>query len=272
MAMEWLRQIWHWLHQPFLTVAGVDLSVTKIAQALLALVIVGLVTNALSRLALRYFQAREELSDYAAQLLARWVKAVAWVVGIFVVADLIGFRLSSFNIFAGAIGVGIGFGLQTVVNNFVCGLLLMVERTMRVGDVISVGGEMGRVLHIGARATLLETPRGAIIAIPNTQFIGSAVTNWTAAGKKTRVHLPIVTTAVDNPKRVEDALLEVARQHPQVLADPPPKVWLTKIGDTFAFELLVWTDDPMDGARQLQSDLHYAIHRTLTEQGIALKG
>lgn len=270
--MEWLRQIWYWGHYPFLSVAGVDLSAAKVAQGLIALVIVGLVTNALSRLALHYFRAREDISDYAAQLLARWVKVVAWVIGIFIVADLIGFRLTSFNIFAGAIGVGIGFGLQTVVNNFVCGLLLMVERIMRVGDVISVGGEMGRVLHIGARATLLETPRGAIIAIPNTQFIGSSVTNWTATGKKTRVHLPITTAAVDNPKRVEDALLQVACQHPQVLADPPPQVWLTKIGETFAFELLVWTDDPMDGARQLQSDLHYAIHRALTEQGIALRG
>ncbi|GBC99061.1 Mechanosensitive channel MscK [bacterium HR17] len=270
--MDALQALWRWAHTPLLTVAGVSISVAKLVQAIVAFAVVAWVANAGARMARRYFQGREDISDYAAALLARWVKVALWVIGVVIVADLIGFRLTSFNIFAGAIGVGIGFGLQTVVNNFVCGLLLMVERTMRVGDVISVSGEMGRVLHIGARATLLETPRGAVIAIPNTQFIGSPVINWTAIGKRTRVHLTVSTATVDDPKQVEAALLQAAREHPQVLNDPSPQVWLTKVGDTLAFELLVWTDDPLDGARQVQSDLNYAIHHALTQRGIALKG
>jgi hypothetical protein len=273
MAMEWLRQIWHWLHQPFLTVAGVDLSVTKIAQALLALVVVWLVTNALSRLALRYFQAREEISDYAAQLLARWVKVIAWVIGIFIVADLI--------------GLSVDF-LQHLCRRYRCRHWLWVAngrqqfrlRVIADGGADDAGGRCHqRRRRNGAGAAHRRSrhafgnasrrhhrhPQHAIHRFSRHQLDGGGQ-------KDAGCILPIVTTAVDNPKRVEDALLQVARQHPQVLADPPPKVWLTKIGDTFAFELLVWTDDPMDGARQLQSDLHYAIHRTLTEQGIALKG
>ncbi|MFN3422523.1 MAG: mechanosensitive ion channel family protein, partial [Armatimonadota bacterium] len=195
-----------------------------------------------------------------------------WVVGLFLIADFLGVKFSSFAFFAGALGVGLGFGLQTIVNNFVSGLILLMERTIKVGDVVSIAGETGKVVHIGARSTLIETAKGSVIALPNSQFINSAVTNWTLSGKSMRVHIPI---AVGNDVDIDfviSSLTEIALSHPQVLGEPPPKVWLTKIGDTVGLELLVWVADPLDGARQIQSDLYYSILTNFKEKGITVRG
>lgn len=270
--MELWRHLWDGLHQPLFTVIGAPISVLKLLQALFVLLVVHLIASAISRRTEHALKAKGQVTEYAAVMIARWVKVALWVVGIFIAADLVGIKLTSFSIFAGALGLGIGFGLQTLINNFVSGMLLLIERTMKVGDIVTVAGEIGKVIHISARATVIETPRGAVIVIPNTQFINAPVTNWTASGQAVRVHIPITITQTDDLKAVETLLLEVAQSHPQVLNDPPPQIWLNKIGDTIGFELLVWVSDPMDRARQVQSDLNHALYHVLRERDIAVRG
>lgn len=268
----WVDELLRWLSSPILTLGSAKLSTLSLLKGLVLVVCLHFVAKWIGALAQSWIQVRTTVPEYTATLLARWIKVAVWVFGLFVIADLLGIKFSSFAFFAGALGVGLGFGLQTIVNNFVSGLILLMERTMKVGDVIGVGGEIGKVVHIGARATLIETPRGSVIAIPNSQFINSSVTNWTLSGKSMRVHVPVTVNGDANVDIVETTLLEIARSHPQILAEPSPQVLVTKIGDTLGFELLVWVSDPLDGARQVQSDLYRSILSAFKEKGIALRG
>lgn len=271
-AKMWVDKLLEWLSSPILTLGGAKLSILSLAKGLVLVVCLHFVAKWIGRLTQRWIQVRTAVPEYTATLLARWVKVAIWVVGLFVIADFLGIKFSSFAFFAGALGVGLGFGLQTIVNNFVSGLILLMERTIKVGDVVSIAGETGKVVHIGARSTLIETAKGSVIALPNSQFINSAVTNWTLSGKSMRVHVPITVGNDVDIDAVISLLTEIALSHPQVLGEPPPKVWLTKIGDTVGLELLVWVADPLDGSRQIQSDLYYSILSTFKEKGITIRG
>ncbi|MCX7967231.1 MAG: mechanosensitive ion channel [Armatimonadetes bacterium] len=268
----WVDELLRWLSSPILTLGSAKLSTLSLLKGLVLVLCLHFIAKWIGALAQSWIQVRTTVPEYTSTLLARWIKVAVWVFGLFVIADLLGIKFSSFAFFAGALGVGLGFGLQTIVNNFVSGLILLMERTMKVGDVVSVAGEIGKVVHIGARATLIETPRGSVIAIPNSQFINAAVTNWTLSGKSTRVHIPVTVSNETDIETVEATLLEIASSHPQVLAEPKPQVWVTKIGDTVGFELLVWVSDPLDGARQVQSDLHKSILLAFREKGITVRG
>ena len=268
----WFEKLTKWLSSPLVNIGGATLSAASLLKGLVLVLCVHFIAKWVGQGVQRWLQVRASIPDYTAALLARWVKVGIWVVGLFLIADFLGIKFSSFAFFAGALGVGIGFGMQTIVNNFISGLILLMERTMKVGDVVSVAGEVGKVVHIGARATLIETPRGSVIAIPNSQFINAAVTNWTLSGKSMRVHIPIAVSGDADIDLVEATLLEIARSHPSVLDTPQPQVWLTKIGDTIGLELLVWVADPLDGARQVQSDLYKSILSACKERGITVRG
>lgn len=267
-----MDRLLEWLSSPVVTIGGAKLSTLSLLKGLMLVICLHFVAKWVGGLTQRWIQVRTAVPEYTATLLARWVKVAVWVVGLFVIADFLGIGFSSFAFFAGALGVGLGFGLQTIVNNFVSGLILLMERTIKVGDVVSVAGEIGKVIYIGARATLIETPRGAVIAIPNSQFINTVVTNWTLSGKSMRVHVPITVSNDTDFEVAEKILLEIARSHPQVLGEPTPQVLLAKIGDTVGLELLVWVADPLDGARQIQSDLYRSILSAFKEKGITARG
>jgi len=268
----WAEKLLKWLSSPVLTLGGAKLSTLSLLKGLALVLCLHFIAKWTGGLAQRWIKTRTTVPEYTATLLTRWIKVAIWVLGLFVIADFLGIKFSSFAFFAGALGVGLGFGLQTIVNNFVSGLILLMERTMKVGDVVSVAGEIGKVVHIGARATLIETPRGSVIAIPNSQFINAAVTNWTLSGKSMRVHVPITVGGDADIEIVEATLLEIARSHPQILNEPSPQVWVTKIGDTLGLELLVWVSDPLDSARQVQSDLYRSILSAFKEKGISVRG
>jgi small-conductance mechanosensitive channel len=268
----WVEKLTKWLSIPIVNISGATLSVASLLKGLVLVLCLHFIAKWIGQGVQKWLKVRTSVPDYTAKLLSRWIKVSIWVIGLFLIADFLGIKFSSFAFFAGALGVGIGFGLQTIVNNFISGLILLMERTMKVGDVVSVAGEIGKVVHIGARATLIETPRGSVIAIPNSQFINAAVTNWTLSGKSMRVHIPITVSGDVDIELAEATLVEIARSHPSVLDEPKPQVWLTKIGDAIGLELLLWVSDPLDVARQVQSDLYKVILSVFKGKGITVRG
>jgi potassium-dependent mechanosensitive channel len=146
-----------------------------------------------------------------------------------------GFNLSSIAIIAGALSVGIGFGLQNLVNNFISGLILLVERPISVGDLVVVGGEEGCVRKISVRSTELETFDGANVLFPNSYFISEKVKNWTFRNKVRRVAIPIGVAYGSDPRQVQAVLLTVAGGNPEVLKTPEPVVTL----DEFSPQALI---------------------------------
>jgi small-conductance mechanosensitive channel len=188
--------------------------------------------------------------------------------GFLVALGVLGLDLNKMTVLLGAFGVGIGFGLQSVVNNFVSGLILLFERPIHVGDTVQVGNFQGRVRRIGIRASVVRTAQGAEIIVPNAQLITQDVTNWTLSDRLRRIDLPVSVVAGTAPKKVIELIEAVALAHPQVLHDPAPGCFFMNYADNaINFELRAWTDFANSG--QVHSDLTVAIYEAVNAAGMS---
>jgi small-conductance mechanosensitive channel len=183
------------------------------------------------------------------------------LVGFFLALAWLGFNLQNITILGGALGVGIGFGLQTVVNNFVCGLIMLFERPVKVGDSIQLGAEFGQIKKVGLRATVVQTYDNSEIVVPNSDLITNQVTNWTLAERKSRIKIPIGVAYGSDVPLVMQTLLDCAQEHPLVLQTPAPKTLFMGFGDSsLDFELRAWVKD-FDDRAQVGSELRLEIEK-----------
>ena len=186
----------------------------------------------------RYLLPRTELEPSLQQSIAAIVGYVGVIVAIVLALSQLGIDLQKVALIAGALSVGIGFGLQSIVSNFVSGLILLAERPIRVGDLVVVKGEEGYVRRIRVRATEIETFERASVIIPNAEFITGAVKNWTHANTTGRIIVKVGVGYDSDPDQVRDILLACADEHPRVLKQPPPRALLLGFGDSaLEFEL-----------------------------------
>jgi small-conductance mechanosensitive channel len=178
-----------------------------------------------------------------------------------------GVQLDKLTVLTGAFGVGVGFGLQNLVNNFVSGLVLQFERPIRVGDILEVGNLSGEVRRIGIRASMMRTFQGAEVVIPNSTFISNQVVNWTLSEAIRRVDLQVPVAYGTAPERVLELLVEVARRHPEVLRSPEPEAFFLGFGaSTLDFILMFWADQ--NTHYRLRSEVAVAVNAALREAGI----
>ena len=190
------------------------------------------------------------------------------VIGFFVVVGMLGLDFGKLAIIAGALSVGIGFGLQNVVNNFVSGLILLFERPIKEGDRVEFAAVSGVVGKIGMRASVVRTWQGADVIVPNATLISSELVNWSLQDEVRRIDIPVGVAYGTDPERVLDLLLGIARQHPDVLADPEPFAMFVRFGaNSLDFELRVWA--AVDFLR-VGSDLRVAVNRALKDAGIEI--
>jgi small-conductance mechanosensitive channel len=193
------------------------------------------------------------------------------VVGFVAAVGALGYDLTKFTILAGAFGVGLGFGLQNIFNNFVSGLILLFERPIKVGDVVQVGDATGVVRRIGIRASVIRTTAGAEVIVPNGKLIADPVTNWTLSSRGRWIELALGTPAAADPRVVMSTWAKVALRHPKVADDPPPKATLAGFGgDALKFELRAWTTE-FESWADTRSDLAVAVNAALAEAGIGIK-
>jgi small-conductance mechanosensitive channel len=189
-------------------------------------------------------------------------------IGFVVALGVLGMDLTKMTVLASAFGVGLGFGMQSVVNNFVSGLILLFERPIHVGDTVQVGNLQGRVRRIGIRASIVRTMQGAEIIVPNAQLITEQVTNWTLSDQLRRVDLPVGVNYGAAAKKVIELLEGVARAHPQVLQNPAPRCLFMSYGDSsINFELRAWTE--YSNSQQVHSDLTVAIYDAVYAAGMS---
>src|SRR5438874_7603453 len=203
--------------------------------------------------------------------IAQIVSNLVLVVGIFIVLENTGIHLGALTVFAGAVGVGIGFGLQNIASNFISGLVILAERPITVGDRVEVAGIAGQVEHIRARSTVILTNDNIAMIVLNTKFIDSPVTNWTYGDPRVRFHLPVGVAYGSDVNKVRDALIAAALEHPATLKDPAPNAYLEKFGDsTIDFELAVWSQEMSYRPRRFKSVINYLIEKHLREAGIEI--
>ncbi|MCK5189654.1 MAG: mechanosensitive ion channel, partial [Methylococcales bacterium] len=192
------------------------------------------------------------------------------VIGFLAAVSVLGFPLDKITIVLGALGVGIGFGLQNITNNFVSGIILLFERPIRVGDKIQFDDLIGRVSSIGIRASKITSFDGSDVIVPNADFISSRVINWTFSDEKRRVIVPFGVSYETDPEQVLELLLKVAKDHPEIIESPEPEALFQNFGDSsLDFELRAWTESSR-GWVTVKSDLAVIIHKALKEANIEI--
>ena len=181
-----------------------------------------------------------------------------------------GVELNKFTVLTGALGVGLGFGLQNIVNNFVSGVILLFERPIHVSDTVEVGGLVGVVRRIGARSSTIVTFQGAEVIVPNSNLLSNQVINWTLSSQLRRVDIPVGIAYGTDPERVIEILVQVARAHPNVLLERPPAAFFLGFGESaLNFELRFWSAR-QDTWFQLQSDVAVSVEKALRGAGIRI--
>jgi small-conductance mechanosensitive channel len=250
-----------------------ETQVTVSSLLLAAAILVG--SLLVSRLA-RNFVAnrllgRTRLAAGTRYAIGRVVGYVVLFLGILVALQPLGVNAGTLAVFSGALGIGLGFGLQDVVKNFVAGLVILIERPIQIGDSIEIGEIVGEVTEIRARATVVRTNDDISLIVPNSKFISDTVVNRSFRQPRVRYRIPVTVAAGSSPDEVEAALLEAARKSENVMTDPPPKVWLDEFGERgLRFELLCWTSRLLHSAGAFRSEINRLVYETLLARGIAL--
>jgi small-conductance mechanosensitive channel len=249
-------------------IGPVTVSITDVLLAMLVFTVVLGVTRYVQRiLEMRVFPGTQ-LDAGVRHSLRTSVGYVGLVIGAGLAIGTLGLNLSSLAIVAGALSVGIGFGLQNIVNNFVSGLILLVERPIKAGDWVEVGGASGIVKRINVRSTELETFDRSTVLIPNSQLVSTAVVNWTHKDISGRIDIPVKVAGVKDAAGVKAILLDCAAQHPMVMKRPGPGVLLRDFsGSSFEFVLQVAVPRALE-MQQVASDLRFSIDQAFRAKGV----
>ncbi len=192
------------------------------------------------------------------------------LLGFFFAIAALGIDLTKFSILAGAFGVGLGFGLQNIVNNFVSGLILLFERPVKVGDTVQLGEHQGDLKRIGLRASVVRTLQGSEVIVPNGQFISEEVINWTLSDQQRRLEINVGVAYGNDPAEIIKLLTEAVSDHPDILKDPPPSCLFLGFGDnSLDFQARAWTGRTSQWV-VVKSDLAVSMHEALTKANIEI--
>src|SRR5881296_4680497 len=250
---------------------AVSLSLLQIFLLVALLVAVFWISSRTKRFLFNRFLVNSGLDRALQYAIAQIISNVVLVVGVLIVLENTGIHLGALAVFAGAVGVGVGFGLQNIASNFISGLVILAERPITIGDRVEVAGVVGRVQQIRARSTVILTSDNIAMIVPNSKFIDSPVRNWHYGDERVRFRLPVGVAYGSDVNKVREALIAAACEHSATLRDPEPTAYLEKFGDsTIDFELVAWSREMSHRPRRFRSDLNYLIYKHLTAAGIEI--
>ena len=266
--MNWLEYVQAILDFQLFQLGGNPITVLHVTMSVFSLIVTYILARSVHRILSRY--VLKEVEPAPRYVIVRFTQYLVWLIGIAVAIELLNVDLTALTFVAGALGIGIGFGLQNVVNNLVSGVVLLLEQPVRYRDRVSVENVEGQVEHINFRSTTIITNDNITIIVPNSQLINQAVINWSHGDPRIRVHVPVGVAYGSDVDLVTETLLAVAGAQKKVLASPEPEVRFLEFGDSsLNFELLVWSDEPPNH-RRLHSNLNYAIDAAFREKGIEI--
>lgn len=225
----------------------------------------------LKRLLVKVVFPRYNVDIGVSESIATIIKYLLLIVGIVIIFQTTGIDLSALGLLVGALGVGIGFGLQGITNNFISGIIILFERPIKVGDRIEVEGLTGNIVEINARASTIITNDNITVIVPNSDFINKQVINWSHNNKNIRLNIPIGVSYKEEPQVVTEILMGIAKLHPGVLEEPPPYVRFDEFGDSsLKFTLQIWTLEYIDRPSIIKSDIYYEVFRIFKEKNIEI--
>jgi small-conductance mechanosensitive channel len=246
-------------------------SLLLVLQGMIALVVTMLAALWLGRLIESPIMAAERLDMNLRVVLSKVIRSVLIFIGIMIGMTMAGIDLTLLSVFGGALGVGLGFGLQKIASNYVSGFIILLDRSIHLGDVLTVEERYGQVTRLTARYLVLRGLDGTESIIPNDSLISSTVINHSLTDKLQLVSLPIQVSYESDLEQAMALLVEIARQHPRVIQDPPPKVHIKGFGDNgIDLKINLWIVDPEEGQLSLGSELYLAIWKKFREAGIEI--
>jgi small-conductance mechanosensitive channel len=269
--IPYIEQIWETINRPFLTLGNYDLTIWNLFYLLVLLFLLLYVTSKIRKWLIYKVLAKSNIELGVRIAVGTILRYVVVLIGLFIILQTLGIDLSSVTILAGALGVGIGFGLQNVTNNFVSGLIILFERPIKVGDRIEVADITGDVTKISMRATTITTNDNISIIVPNSEFISSTVINWSHTDRDIRLNIPVGVSYNEDPEKVKNVLLEVVDANQGVLQNPKPDVLFDEYDDSsINFSLRVWTSEYINRPGVLKSQLYYEIFKRFRKEGIEI--
>lgn len=264
-------QIKSFLNVPLFSAGTSAITIWTLLELIILILLLFSVTSWIKHWIVTRLLAHSKIDLGVRLAVAAIIRYLVLAVGLLAILQTMGINLSTLTILAGAVGVGVGFGLQNITNNLVSGFILLIERPIKVGDRIEVGTVTGDVVSIALRATTVVTNDNIAIIVPNSEFVSSKVTNWSYTNRDVRFNFPVGVSYRSDPEQVRRLLLQVADQHPGVLKDPKPDALLQEFGDSsLNFILRVWTRQHATTPGVLRSDLNFMINNTFKEQNIEI--
>ena len=253
-----------------LDIGGTKFSIATISSLLGLIVLAFFVSRIISEIIRRSLLTKLRINCGLQEAITVFIKYLMITLSSVIILQTAGIDLSSLAVIAGVVGIGIGFGLQNIASNFISGLVLLFEQTIKVGDYVEIGELKGTIEKISIRSTIIRTEDDLFVIVPNQRFIENNTVNWSYAGHTCRIHIP-VSVAYDTDLLVlTEALLTSARHEPRVLSNPPPEVWFLAFGrESLEFELLVWIDDP-DANEPIRSSINFRIAYEFRSRGIRI--
>jgi small-conductance mechanosensitive channel len=259
------------LNFPLLPLGGANITLWTLIYFLALLLLLFYLTAKARKLLVERVLIRTKLDVGAQQAVGSITRYVFLLVGLLIILQTVGINLTTLNVIAGAVGIGVGFGLQNIASNFISGLIILLERPIKVGDRIVVGDVEGDVIEIGARSTTVITNNHIAIIVPNSMFISEPVVNWKYNDPRVRFEIPVGVSYGSDVRLVERLLLEVARENADVLKEPPPDVCFREFGESsLNFVLRVWNQNHVHRKLVLYSALNFAIHDKFKGHGVEI--
>lgn len=267
----WLEHLKSTFDVPLLSLGANRITILTIIYLVVVSILLYYLTGKLRDWITEQFLSRTKMDIGARQATGSIIRYFTIIVGFVVILQTAGIDLTALNVLAGTVGIGLGFGLQNIVNNFISGLIILFERPIKVGDRIVVGNVEGDVVRVGGRSTEVVTNDNITIIVPNSKFITENVINWSHNDRKVRFSIPVSVAYGSDVQLIERLLLEVAAANPDVLDKPAPGVRLMEFGDSgLLFELRAWSTSLIHRKGLLTSNLNFAILAAFTDHGIEI--
>jgi small-conductance mechanosensitive channel len=269
--LDWLPSVEAFLEQIAITVGESRFSLLMAVKLVVLCALYVLLALWLSGIIEQRLKNARTISVSLRVGIAKVVKVALLTVAFLLAMSEAGLNLATLTVFGGALGVGIGFGLQKIVSNFISGFILLGDRSIRPGDVISIGNTYGWVRELRARYIVVRNRDGVETLIPNENLVTTDVINWSYSDRHVRVKIPVQISYADDPEQAMAIMEAAATANSRVLKDPEPAVRLLKFADSgIELELRVWLLDPQEGVGNVRSDINLAIWRGFKEAGITI--
>lgn len=269
--LGWLPTVLEGLDAMAMQLGKSRVSVLATIKLLLAVALLWLLAQWLGRVIENRISRAEFVNVGMQVALAKLIKFVLLVLAFLLALDAVGIDLTALTVFGGALGVGLGFGLQRIASNFISGFIVLFDRSIRPGDVITIGEKFGWVQELHARYVVVKDRDGVERLIPNETLITNEVINWSYSDRNVRIKIPVSISYDNDPELALALLREAAMANPRVLADPAPATRLMAFGDSgIELELRVWIQDPEAGLANVRSDINLAIWRAFKAAGIVI--